>query len=160
HSPRPHRYGWRDEHRRQETTAMERIRKPFVSLIFIAAAMLPRPARAETLFIPWVGVNSGAPNTSGAAEFGGSIGATAGGVIGAALEVGYSPRFFGAAFNAYVVTTMANVTVSLPFDRAATRGIRPYLTGGIGLIRARIDSARFDYSLTRNDVGTSIGGGI
>ena len=139
---------------------MKAINKSLVCLAFAAAASQPVPAGAETLFIPWVGANTGTSIGSGSVGLGASIGQTVGGVIGVDFDFGYSPDFFGNNLNSHVVTAMGNVTVALPFDRAHGAGIRPYLTGGIGLIRSRIDVPLHRYSLASNDVGLAFGGGV
>ena len=55
---------------------------------------------------------------------------------------------------------MGNVTVGLPFDRTRASGVRPYLIGGIGLMRARIDGPSYGHSIANNDVGVNVGGGV
>ena len=133
-----------------------------VRSVFVGTALLwiALPARAETLVVPWLGVNSGSRNASAAIDFGASAEATLAGVIGIGLDFGYSPDFFGNNLNSYVLTTMGNVTVAIPFDRISGPGIRPYVTGGLGLIRARIDSPLYGYSIANNDVGVNVGGGV
>ena len=88
------------------------------------------------------------------------MGTTVAGVIGFDVDFGYSPNFFGSNTNSYVLTTMGNVVVAIPFDRTHSAGIRPYLTGGFGLIRASIDAPSAGYSVVNNDFGTSFGGGV
>jgi len=139
---------------------MERINQHLVVTAIICMVVIPLPARAETLLVPWLGLNTGGRNVSGVVDFGASVGTTAAGVIGVDFDFGYSPDFFGNGLNSYVLTTMGNVTVGIPFDRARAAGIRPYLTGGIGLIRARIDSPLPGFSLANNDVGVNFGGGV
>jgi hypothetical protein len=81
-------------------------------------------------------------------------------VVDIDLDLGYSPDFLGSGVNSYVLTTMANVTVGIPFGSARAPRIRPYLTGGIGLIRTRVDDPFYGYSLARNAVGADFGGGV
>jgi hypothetical protein len=134
-----------------------------VSLHVVVAALagvtfVASPARgAETLFIPFVSVNAGGPGGSGV---GASVGTTVAGVVGADFDFGYSPDFFGGFLNSHVVTAMGNVTLSIPFDRAHAAGIRPYLTGGMGLVRVGLDSPVYGYSIAANDVGLNAGGGV
>ena len=139
---------------------MKRVSLNLVVAGFIGAVLIPAPARAETQFIPWLGVNTGSRNVSSAVDFGAAVGTTVQGVIGVDFDFGFSPNFFGNSLDSYVLTTMGNVTVGIPFDRASAAGIRPYVTGGIGLIRARIDSPSFRYSVANNDVGVNFGGGV
>jgi hypothetical protein len=127
---------------------------------FVGILCIPLPARAETLVVPWLGANSGSRIGSGAIDVGASAGATVSGVIGFDVDFGYSPNFFGSNTNSYVLTTMGNVVVAIPFDRTTSAGIRPYLTGGLGLIRARIDAPFAGYSVANNDFAANFGGGV
>jgi len=139
---------------------MTRMNKHLVVAAFATTALVPLPARAETLFVPWFGFNTGSRNVSAALDLGATAGTTVGGAIGVDVDFGYSPDFFGSNLDSYVLTTMGNVTVAIPFDRASRSGIRPYLTGGIGLVRAHIDAPFYGTSLTNNDVGVNFGGGV
>jgi hypothetical protein len=139
---------------------MNRVCRNLIVATFFSIVMIPLPARADTLLVPWLGANTGNHNVSGVIDVGASVGTMVGGVIGVDVDFGYSPDFFGNNLNSYVLTTMGNVTVGLPFDRGHAAGIRPYLTGGVGLIRARIDSPRFGLSVANNDVGVNVGGGV
>jgi outer membrane protein with beta-barrel domain len=139
---------------------MQRINLYFVAASVVSVLSIALPARAETLLSPWVGANTGGANTSAAIDFGASVGATSAGVLGVEFDFGYSPDFFGNGLNSYVLTTMGNVIVGIPFDGTRSSGIRPYATGGIGLIRARIDAPFNRVSIANNDVGVNVGGGV
>jgi hypothetical protein len=139
---------------------MNRIGLRVVVATFVGIVSIPLPARAETFLAPWLGVNTGSRNASSAIDFGANVGTTVAGVIGVDFDFGYSPDFFGSTLNSYVLTTMGNVTVGIPFDRTRGSGIRPYVTGGLGLIRARIESPFYGYSVANNDVGVNFGGGV
>src|SRR5262249_8523076 len=134
---------------------MKRVSGNLVAAAFIGIVFVASPSRADTLFVPWLGANTGNENVSGVIDFGASVGTMVGGVIGVDFDFGYSPDFFGNGLNSHVLTTMGNVTVGIPFDRGHAAGIRPYLTGGIGLIRASIDSPRFGVSVANNDVAST-----
>ena len=139
---------------------MKRVGVNLVAAAFIGIVFAPLPARADTFLVPWLGANTGNQNVSGVIDFGASVGTMVGGVIGVEFDFGYSPDFFGNGLNSYVLTTMGNVTVGIPFDRGHAAGIRPYLTGGVGLIRASIDSPHFVLSVANNDIGVNFGGGV
>lgn len=82
-------------------------------------------------------------------------------MIGIDFDFGHSPPdFFGNGLNSYVLTTMGNVTVGIPFGGTRAAGIRPYATGGLGVIRARIDSLFSGYSIANNGLGVNFGGGV
>ena len=56
-----------------------------------------------------------------------------------------------------VSTFMANLMVAAP---AGTRGIRPYASGGIGIIRTKATSVGNFFDLDDNSFGVNVGGGI
>jgi len=134
--------------------------KSVVVAVVVGVALGPMPARADAFVIPWVGGNAGTGNATGLIDLGASVGATAASVVDIDVELGYSPDFFGNGLNSYVLTTMGNLTVGIPFGGTRAPRIRPYLTGGIGLIRTRIEDRPFGYSFANNDVGVAVGGGV
>ena len=138
---------------------MERVKLHLIVVALVGMVMIPVSARAETLLTPWLGANTRG-NVSGIIDFGASVRTTLAGVIGVDLDFGYSPDFFGNNLNSYVLTTMGNVTVAIPFDFTHSSGIRPYLTGGVGLIRARIENPYYGYSVANIDAGVNFGGGV
>ena len=139
---------------------MIRVASRLVTSVAFGLALSAAPAAAETLFIPWLAANSGGPYSSGAIEVGGSVGVTIAGVIGVDFELGYAPSFFGNGLQGSVVTAMGNVTVGIPFDRSQSGGIRPYVSGGLGLIRPSVDITPYGYSITDNSLGVNAGGGV
>src|SRR5262245_50820561 len=104
---------------------MTRVRL-LVVIVFVGAALAPKPARADAFIIPWVGANAATGNATGLIDLGASAGATAASVVDADFELGYSPDFFGNGLNSYVLTTMGNLTVGIPFGGTRTPRIRPY----------------------------------
>jgi len=130
---------------------MNGVKLRIVMVVVVGAVSMSVPARAETLLTPWLGANTRGRDAPAAIDFGVTAGTTVAGVIGVDVDFGYSPDFFGNNLNSYLLTTMGNVTVGIPFDGTRRAGIRPYVTGGIGLIRARIDSPLYGYSLANND---------
>jgi opacity protein-like surface antigen len=131
-----------------------------VAALVASAALVPGTARADGFFIPWVGGNAGSRNATGLVDLGFSVGATAASVVDVDFDLGYSPNFFGSSLNSYVLTTMGNVTVGIPFGSTQAPRIRPYIAGGLGLIRARIEDTRLGYSIGQNDFGINFGGGV
>jgi len=139
---------------------MLRVASRLVTSVAFGLALTAAPAAAETLFIPWLAANSGGPYSSGAIEVGGSVGVTIAGVIGADFELGYAPSFFENGLHGGVVTAMGNVTIGIPFDRSQSGGIRPYVSGGLGLIRPSVELTPYGYSIADNRLGVNVGGGI
>lgn len=139
---------------------MKRGHFTLVAAVVVGIMSAALPARAETLLVPWLGVNTGAGSAPAAVGVGGSVGTTLAGAVGVDFDFGYSQDFFGSNTRSDIVTTMGNVTIGVPFGGTRGRGIRPYLTGGFGLIRARVDSPFYRYSITNHDLGVDIGGGL
>lgn len=155
------------------------LRKFFLaaSLVALASAAMPTRASADWLFTPFVGATFG-----GNAEVGGtgddfknkferrlSYGATLGwmgaGVIGFEADFGYSPNFFRADDNSSnfkligdgnVTTLMGNLVIGAPLG-----AVRPYASGGVGLLKSKVDSAgQFLVDASRNDLGYDLGAGV
>jgi opacity protein-like surface antigen len=97
-------------------------------------------------------------------DFGATIGWNPN-VVGFEIDLGWSPNFFEDTtgdrnFNfgdSNVTTLMGNLLISAP----PGTGIRPYASGGLGLMRARatVDDGLFN-DLAVNDLGINFGGGI
>jgi opacity protein-like surface antigen len=92
------------------------------------------------------------------------------GAVGFELDFGYSPNFFegstsGSGFefanDSNVTTLMANAILGIPVGGQTGGGVRPYVVGGVGLIRTNVQDADefFDVN-TKNDFGFDVGGGI
>ena len=86
--------------------------------------------------------------------------------VGFEFDFGYSPNFFETATlddeefdfsgDSNVTTAMANVVVA-----ARSGAIRPYASGGIGLIRSSVGSPEdFFDDVDTNDFGFNVGGGV
>jgi opacity protein-like surface antigen len=88
-----------------------------------------------------------------------TFGGLMGGVIGFEEDIAFAPDFFGSGgrFGTNgVFTAMSNLIVSVPAGPA-----RPYVTGGIGLVRTRLDLVGTSAdSFSNNGLGYDIGGGL
>lgn len=123
----------------------------------------PSTARAEGFVSPWLGVNFGSDPAEGRASFGVTGGYMGAGIIGGEFDFGYSPSFFGNENdfgNNNVLTAMANVIIGIPIGGTSGAGVRPYVTGGIGLIRTSIDGLLNDDAIANNDFGFNLGAGV
>ncbi len=142
----------------------------------LSLALLPASASAQSWFIsPFVGANFG-----GSADFGDfpdaddeverriDFGATIGWnpkVVGFEVDFGFSPNFFEDTAGdrnfdfgeSNVTTLMGNVLFSAPPMGA---GVKPYLSTGLGLIRANVSGGSLFDDLSTNDLGVNIGGGL
>jgi opacity protein-like surface antigen len=143
--------------------------KPIVKVLILAAATAavsaPAVARAQGYISPFIGTNFGSHSGNGRTNIGVDAGWMSGGVIGAELDFGYAPNFFGSegTFGSNSVTNlMGNLIVGVPLGDRHGAGIRPYATIGLGLLRTRVTGASFSgtQSFTDNEAGMSAGAGL
>ena len=150
------------------------------ALALVVFAGAPTKASADWLFTPYIGWNWG--GSAGFSDFlgdfedeferrmnfGGSLAYMGGGIVGFEVDFGFSPNFFEqtsgdedfAFGDSNVTTVMANVMVGAPFGGQSGGGIRPYASGGLGLIKSRIDDADDLFEVNSTDWGLNVGGGI
>jgi opacity protein-like surface antigen len=143
----------------------------------LALALVPATANAQQgwFFTPFVGANFGGnanfedfndldDEVEQRIDFGATFGYVPN-VVGFEIDFGWSPNFFentvgDANFefgDSNVTTLMANLLVSAP----PGRGVRPYGSGGLGMIRSSVSGiGSFFDDVTRNDLGLNIGGGV
>jgi hypothetical protein len=143
-----------------------------LALGFFAACSLPAPAAADWLVSPYVGLRLVANTTflvggqtadKDKFTFGSSIGLLTDGVLGVEADIAFVPGFFeGASItegSSRVTTVMGNVIVAAPLD-LVRYGLRPYLVGGGGLLRARARGGPpLDVLIASDLFGMNVGGG-
>jgi opacity protein-like surface antigen len=153
---------------------MMQVRK--LLMISALALALPVSASAQNWFVsPFVGANFGGsasfgefPDSDDEVERRLDFGATVGwnpNVVGFEVDFGWSPNFFEDTAgdrnfefgDSNVTTLMTNLLISAP----AGTGLRPYLSSGLGLIRANISSGTNLFNdLSTSDLGVNIGAGV
>src|SRR5438445_9997632 len=126
-----------------------------------AVALAPAAAHAEGYVSPWAAANTGSSFDNGRAGFGVDVGGMGAGIAGGELDFGYSPSFFGTQ-NDFghntVINLMANVIVGVPVGGTHGAGVRPFVTGGLGLIRTQIDGGTVaKVSSSNNQLGWDLG---
>jgi hypothetical protein len=137
----------------------------------LAAIMLtPLPARADTLLIPFFGVNSGGDAGKQFTEafdtsqynWGGSIAFMGAGIFGIEADLGYSPDFYGKTDvgSSSVLTMTGNLLFGIPFGGQQGFGIRPYGILGAGLLQSKGDFGTDAVEIDENDLTWSAGGGV
>ena len=120
----------------------------------IAVISAPAVARADGFVSPWVSANGGSGFNNfdnGRVGFGVNAGAMGKGIIGGEVDFGWSPSFFGTQNdfgNNSVMDLMGNVILGIPIGGQHGGGVRPFVSGGVGLLRTQIDGG----SLTTFDV--------
>ena len=143
----------------------------------LALALLPATASAQEgwFFTPFIGGNFGGnaqfndfddldDEVERRVDFGATVGWLGDNNVGFEVDFGFSPNFFqdtagDADFDfgdSNVTTLMGNVLIGA----SGAQGVRPYASGGVGLIRSHIDAGTFFDELDTNDFGGNIGGGI
>lgn len=145
---------------------MRRALKILALTAAIGVVAAPAPARAEGYFTPWVGANWGSGNNidNGRAALGANAGYMGAGIIGGEVGFGYSPSFFGTKNdfgNNTVIDLMGNVIVGIPVGGTRGPGIRPFVTGGVGLLRTQIDGGTLARVTSSNNMfAWNAGGGV
>jgi len=145
--------------------------KALIVVATLAIVSAPAMARAEGYVSPWVSANAGSNWSNfdnGRAGFGVNAGGMGAGVIGGELGFGWSPSFFGTKNDCgsnSVIDLMGNVIVGVPIGGTRGAGIRPFLTGGLGLIRTQIDGGTLtgvlnNVSASNNMFGWNLGAGV
>ena len=154
---------------------MRSVLKAFVIWAAVAVVSAPAAARAEGYVSPWAAVQFGGklliPDVRDEVDrsrwaFGVTAGGMGAGIIGGEIDFGYSPSFFGTANdfgNLTVLTVMGNVIIGIPIGGTTGGGVRPYVTGGLGLIRTQVDGGELfptAPTTSSNEAGFNIGGGV
>lgn len=155
------------------------LRAALVLLILGAAA---KPASADVLFTPYVGVVFGGSannfNVNDLTDefeqrisFGGSLAWMGAGMLGLEVDYHLAPNFYQITggnediellnLDSSVQTFMGNVILGAPIGGTSGPGVRPYAVAGIGLMRASLSGADdlFD-NLSNNELGFNVGGGL
>jgi opacity protein-like surface antigen len=158
------------------------LRKLFVTslLTIVITAAAPAKASADWLFTPFVGWNFGGSATFNDSlgdfddefeqrfNYGATLAWMGAGIFGFEVDFGFAPNFFesteGDADFDYgdsnVTTLMGNIVLGIPIGGQSGLGIRPYVSGGAGLIRSRIDDPTDLFSISSNDFGMNVGAGL
>ena len=135
-------------------------------MLLVGALVLllaPATARADWIVTPFVGINfSSDVTTDNRVPFGGGFGYMGGGIFGFETQISYINQFFGSSSligSNSVFSWMVNLIVGAPLGGYAQ--IRPYATGGVGLLRSRIGGNAGDlFNVSSNDFGMNVGGGV
>jgi hypothetical protein len=141
-----------------------------LSVASLLIALTSVPARADGLIVPFVGFNYGGDSGSNCGSltdckkkhtnFGVSF-VSMGPVMGLEEDISYAKNFFGETPGTAnsVFSLMTNLVIG-----AGTGPVRPYVVGGIGLIRPHVSSLTSSLtglgSTGKNAVGYDIGGGV
>lgn len=141
-----------------------------VSAFMVLASV--SPARADFFLTPFaaikfagnsriVDLDDGASNTKFA--LGAIVGALGDGLFGMEADVTYVPRFFerssgSLVARSHVLTVMGNLMIAAPRDLTGY-GLRPFISGGGGLMHISIDDVAGIFPIDSNLFGINVGGG-
>ena len=136
-----------------------------VVLMALVAVLLAAPAaRADWFVSPLIGVNFGGDTNEDSRKppVGVSLGYMGGGIIGFETTFLYTSQFFNdedLIGDNNVWSWMGNLIVGAPVGDE--QQIRPYVSGGIGVLRSRIGGGANDlFDISRNDFGVNAGIGV
>jgi len=143
---------------------MKRGIKTFIIAAAAAVVFAPMQARADGFVTPWVGSSFGSNIQNGQTSIGVSAGGMGAGIIGGEADFGWSPSFFGTKSdfgNNTVINLMGNLIVGVPIGGQHGAGVRPYVVGGVGLLRTQIDGGTIArVSSSDNMFGWDAGAGV
>jgi opacity protein-like surface antigen len=142
---------------------------PVVVLLLVG---LPASSRGQGLFTGFIGrtsdVQVGADDCPIPAEceldgkFTWGLSAGKIGTFGYEVDFGLTKNFFGGEeseeVDSYLMTLTGNLLISVPIDRGGA-GIRPYVVGGMGLVKTRVEGLSSIVDFSRNDLGMDLGFG-
>jgi opacity protein-like surface antigen len=146
--------GWRTK----ELWAMRGVIKAIAAAAVLATVMAPARARAEGYVSPFAGVHFGNDEIEKKFVWGADAGYMGAGVFGVEADFGYAPNAFDEPVDNHIMDVMGNLIIGIPVGGTHGAGVRPYVTGGIGLVQTKIDTGIGDS--TSNDFGFNVGGGV
>lgn len=145
---------------------MRKLVIPVTALVLLAFA--PAPARAQAYIAPFYGWDFGGsagncPSflndcSEKKSNFGVTLGY--GRLFGIEEDISYAPNFFGTS-SSYgsnnVLTLMTNMSIAFP-----TGPVRPYVSGGIGLVRTNVEISNVAnlLSFKNSSFGYDLGAGL
>jgi opacity protein-like surface antigen len=143
-----------------------RVRKLAFVLVAGLLLALPAQARADWIFTPYVGVNFGGDTIDNNVNYGASFGFMGAGIIGVEFDFSYSPNFYDTnndldPFDSEgnVTSVMGNIILGAPIG-GMDRGVRPYASAGVGLLRSDVTSVGNLFDFNENSFGMNAGAGV
>jgi len=135
----------------------------------LALALLPGAARADFLFTPYGGMTFGKDAKDREhGVYGASFNWMGGGVGGVEIDFGFAPNFFepkdcttcsNLTGQNNVLDLMFNGVLGIPVGGQSGLGFRPYVLGGVGLLRQNVPGVSDAFKVNTNDFGVDAGFG-
>ena len=144
----------------------------FAALLATGLLLTAAPARADGFVSPTIGVDfggnagstlQGAANNSNKINVGAAAGWMGAGIAGVEEDFSYAPNFFGSGGTVdktRVLTLMTNLILGVPVGGQHGPGIRPFVSGGVGLINRTINFVNGVSNFSDNDFGFDLGAGV
>jgi len=133
-------------------------------LLAVAFVLIPVQARADGYVTPWLGFSIASATDNGRTAFGATAGYMGAGVFGFEGDFGYTPDSLGSSSmfsSSNTITAMGNFILGIPIGGTHGAGVRPFVSGGVGLMRTHVESGTLvDLSLTNNSFGYNVGAGM
>jgi hypothetical protein len=143
------------------------------ALVLTVFGFAPAPAAADWHLAPFAGIKFGGSTTLIDLEdnadgtkivYGGTVTFVGRGLFGIEGDIGIIPNYLqndqrADVKSSLVLTTMGNVVVAAPLGWTRD-SLRPYVSGGAGLIRVSMDDALNLLSYKRTLGGYNVGGGV
>ena len=138
--------------------------KACVVLAAAGVVVVPAPVRADGYVNPWVGVTGVSSSDSGQSAIGVTTGYMGAGVFGFEADFGYSPDLFGvnnSIVKRSAITITGDAIFGVPIGGTHGAGVRPFISGGFGLIRTNGERDTFlDRSMSDNGLCYDVGAGM
>ena len=140
-----------------------------LALALLLGLLTPVTARGDVLLIPFIGINFAGNSgrelsdaiDAGRLDWGASFAFMGAGVLGMEADIGYSPDFFGRTDlgGSSVLTATGNLLIGIPFGGQTGVGFRPYVLGGLGVVRSKVDGLEGAPTLDNTEAAWNFGGG-
>jgi len=144
--------------------------KTVIAAALAAITLVPAPARADVLLIPFFGVNFGGDSGKEFSEafdtsqynWGASLTFMGGGIFGVEGDFGFSPDFYGKTElgGSSALTATGNLIIGIPFGGQQGFGVRPYGLVGAGILKSASDFGDAFSDIDESNVTWSAGGGV
>jgi hypothetical protein len=131
--------------------------KPRFLLLAAALVLAGGPLRAEGFLAPFVGAAFGGNVDDNKLTYGGMLTFKAqDGIIGFAVDFGYTPDFLGSS--GFGDNNLTSLMGNIAFVSPGT--VKLYVSSGLGLIKTRVEDAAGLFDVDSNDFGFNAGGGV
>lgn len=141
-----------------------------IAAALVAITLTAVPARADTLLIPFFGVNFGGDSGQKFSEafdtsqfnWGASLTFMGAGIFGVEGDFGYSPDFYGKTETggSSAFTATGNLIVGIPFGGQTGFGVRPYGLIGAGVLKSASDFGTAITDIDESSMTWTAGGGV